>query len=354
MALPLPQSNGLAFQEGANSGSELINRLMQQIARQKELEETAKYHQGSMDLDRNKYGLEREKFGLEKQQQPLRLDLLKAQAEAQRALAGNRSLGGSGMGTGGKEELFFQSLVDKDNPQFGGDKQKVYQAANRLRQGETTLEDGTPINPLSPASRASFDRITKSGSTSGQVNQMLNAKGADEEIKTLSNLATQWNKPYGNTYLNKSPQQIVDTFKNDEVSQTRLGEFIAAQQLQNEIAQIETRLAMGQPGITNTHDLMKLGAQQIDARYPILSQKAREVAQKRFVYALQQGLKAREKIGIGASGAVSNPAPSAAGNKNNTSNVKSKSLDQWAQEAIQNGADPQAVAAKLAQLKGGG
>lgn len=327
MALPLPGSGGDAFVKGLDTGSSMIDRLMQR--RQKD-----------------------EELGMEKEQMPLKLDLLKAQAEGQRALAGQRGQGGQGLGTGGKEELFFQSLVAKDNPQFAGDPQKIYEASNALRMGQSTLADGTPINPLSPASQSSFDRITKGTTTSSQINQMINAKGADAEIDTLSNLATQWNKPYGTTYLNMSPAQIMDTFKNDEASQTRLGEFAAAQQLQNEIAQIETRLAMGQPGITNTHDLMKLGLQQIDARYPMLSQKAREVAQKRFVYALKKGLEARGRVGIGASSALSNSP--ASGGQSSSSSGKGKTAAEWARETLGPNATPEQIDALVQKLKGQG
>ena len=187
----------------------------------------------------------------------------------------------------------------QDNPGMSFDDAK--QVAGQALNGEDV--------GLSGNSAALLDFINKRRTNSSLSTSAINAKQADAEIDTLSKLSTEWNKPYGDTYMNMSPAQVVDTFKNDEESQTRLGKFIAAQQLQNEIAQIETRLAMGQPGITNTHDLMQLGMQQINAKYPMLSQKARAEAQKQFIYALKKGLESRQKVGINVSSAFSKSPP---------------------------------------------
>ena len=81
------------------------------------------------------------------------------------------NMGGSGLGTGGKEQLFYQNAVSQDNPQLGNDASKIYEAANVLAQGGDTLSDGTKLNPLSASARASLDRVTKYGTTAQGINQ---------------------------------------------------------------------------------------------------------------------------------------------------------------------------------------
>jgi hypothetical protein len=199
--------------------------------------------------------------------------------------------------------MLFQNLVKKDNPSLTPD--QVYEASNVLRQGGQILSDGTRINPLSPAARASYDRLVKYGSTSPLITGNIRGEQAEKEIDTLSRYAQEGLRPYGTTYLGYSPQQIVDTFKTDNASQDRLGDFIGAKQLQYEIAQNEIKLANGQPGITSTQELMDLGMQNIKASYPKLSQRARERAQQFFVNGLKKGFEARKTVPIGATSANS-------------------------------------------------
>lgn len=223
-----------------------------------------------------------------------------------KSLINLNNMGGRGLGTGGKEELMFQQFVSKDNPQLGNDPNKVYEAANALREGRTTLSDGTPLNQLSYASKKSFDRIIRGSTTSGALTPLINAGQSEQEINVLSKYAQEGLKPYGNTLLNKSPEQIIDSFKNDEDSQKKLGKFIASQQLQYEIAQNEIRLANGQPGVNSTQELMHIGQQTIDAKYPKLSYTARQEANKFFLDALKEGYQARKKVGVSPSSILGN------------------------------------------------
>jgi len=222
----------------------------------------------------------------------------------------------AGLGTGGNEELLFQDFVAKDNPHLK-DPRQIYEAANVLREGGDQLSDGTKLNPLSPASRMSFDRLIKGTTTSGAMTPLINANQAEAEINELSKFAQEGLKPYGTTYFNKSPDQIMDSFKSDEKSQKKLGKFIASQQLQYEIAQNEIKLAMGQPGVTSTQELMALGHQMINTNYPKLSYTARQEANRYFMEALKRGLEARKKKGISISNAL----------KNNNANESSESFN---------------------------
>jgi len=113
--------------------------------------------------------LEVEKLRLQNQFYP---QLTEAQIQAQKAMANLRSMGGAGgMGVGDKAELAFQKYVSQDNPQLKNDPAKIYEASNVLRQGGTQLSDGTSLNPMSPASQSSLDRVIKSGNTAQGLNQ---------------------------------------------------------------------------------------------------------------------------------------------------------------------------------------
>ncbi len=103
----------------------------------------------------------------------------KAQQEINesKALSNYRSMGGANLGTGGSEELFTQSLVKRDNP--GLSDEQVYAARNAYAQGKTELPDGTPLNPMSPATQAALDRITKGTTTAQGLNQQRFARTTD-------------------------------------------------------------------------------------------------------------------------------------------------------------------------------
>lgn len=119
--------------------------------------------------------------------------LTNAQIENYKALSNYRSLGGGstgGLGAGGKEELFFQNLVSKDNPQLGNDPAKIYEASNVLRKGGNRLSSGEYLNPLSPASTEALNRITKYGNTAQGLNQQRFASTLEDMFKIANEHST--------------------------------------------------------------------------------------------------------------------------------------------------------------------
>jgi hypothetical protein len=211
--------------------------------------------------------------------------------------------GQSGFGVGGKEELMFQNFVAKDNPQLQTPEQ-IYEAANALREGKMQLADGTPLNPLSGAARASLDRITSQTAPAAVRTSMIQANQAESEMNVLQKYAQRGLAPYGTTYFGMSPEQVSDTFKSDKESQKRMGRFIAAQQLNFDIAQQQIKIAQGEAGVTSTEHLMQLAQQAIKAKYPRLSKEARQEAQDYLTEALKEGLNARKRAGISISKAM--------------------------------------------------
>lgn len=208
--------------------------------------------------------------------------------------------GGPGGSTGSRDYMAYTNGVAQDNPDFTPE--QIREASDVLAKGGTHLSDGTPINAMSFGTRAAFDRAVKATTTAGQINQSNLANQAESEIDVLTNYANKLRAPYGTTYFGMSPQQIADTFKNDDKSQEQLGGLVAANALEFENAQIRNRLAQGQPGVTSTKMLMDEAQQHIKTYWPRMSAKARQFANQKLNEALRLGLEARNKVGVGAGG----------------------------------------------------
>jgi hypothetical protein len=238
-----------------------------------------------------------------------------------------KNMGGGQASTGAKDDIMFQALVGKDNPNLTS--QQIYQASNILSQGGNTFPDGTPI-VFSPASQRALDRSIRPTTTASLITKGVNANQAESELGVLSKYAQEGLEPYGNTFYNKSPQQIADTFKTDDESQKRLGKFVASQALQYEIAQNRIKLANGEPGVGSTQELMQLAKQNIDAKYPMMSWKARKETNRYIDEALREGLKARNKVGISTSSATGNKYSNQQNSKHDFSKMSDEELQRIA------------------------
>ncbi len=239
--------------------------------------------------------LEAERLKMQNQYYP---QVTEANIAGQRALSNLRNAGGSGMGVGQKELKGFENQLSQDHPEWTPE--EINQAANAYISGENTLEDGTQLPPIGGKASSFLNQIAKRGTTAPLITSGVKANQAEAELEVLNDYANKGLKPYGTTYFNKSPEQVLDTFKSDPESQKRLGKFIASQALQFEIAQNRIKLANGQPGVTSTQELMNLSKQTLKAKYPRLSGEAREEATRYMDEALRKGLKARQSVSTGA------------------------------------------------------
>lgn len=209
-----------------------------------------------------------------------------------------------GQGRGGvniQQQAKLMEDLKRDNPSFTDE--EAFEAAGNLVDGKQTMDDGSPFK-ASGLTRKNASKVALQSTTSSLATNLVQGKQAESEINVLSKFALEGIKPYGETYFNKSPDQIYDSLSNDSSAQKKLGRLIAAKQLQYEIAQNETKLAGGQPGVTNTQELMNLGQQSLDTHFPHLSYEAREEAQRYFLEALKQGFKARQKVGTAVNNAT--------------------------------------------------
>lgn len=224
---------------------------------------------------------------------------MQSQVDSRKALADMRALGGAGLGAGGREEMLFQQLVAKDNPQLTPE--QVYEASNVLRMGGDKLANGTSIKDLSPAARSSFDRLVKYGTTNPLITQGKGAQQAEKEIDVLGRYIMQAVAPYGDTLAGYSPKQIIDTFSPKKEDQIALGRLAASQQLQTDLAAIQNKLNSGQSTATITNEILDRSEMMLKTKWPRMSNTARQEAMRYLNEALKEGLKARESVPLGAS-----------------------------------------------------
>jgi hypothetical protein len=290
--IPMTKSGGDSFIEGINTSNDMMAKLLAGKQAQQRIQQEALANE---QLNNYRMG----QLNLEKDMNPLRLDLLKAQIEAQKALSNQRS---SGMMNSTAQQKDINSLIaqiKKDNPGLND-----YQAMNIANSYLTgNIQEGIP-DP-SGIAQSYVNQINKRGTTSQLINQTINSKQADAEVEILSKYASEWSEPYGDQFFGYSPKQITDSFSSNQKDQENLGKLIASNALQFEITQVRNRLAAGQSGITNTLELKKDAMQGIKPFFPYLSETARKTANDYLNKALKEGLNARLKIGIDASSATS-------------------------------------------------
>lgn len=214
-------------------------------------------------------------------------------------LAKEEGRGSGGMSTAGKDQQLLFDNMKRANPDFTDD--EIVQAINKVDIGSNRLDSGKHIN-FDYASRQAKAKVDTQGHPAAVTSALQQANQADAELNVFEDYASKFLEPYGDTYFNMSGSQILDTFKNDKQSQERLGDFIAGQAIQYEIAQIRNRIAGGKAGITSTRQLLEESKQHIDARFPRLSQVARERASKQINKVLSEGLEARNKVYKGQAG----------------------------------------------------
>jgi hypothetical protein len=236
----------------------------------------------------------------------------KSQIANNLALSKQRELGLTGLGTGGKEEYYFQNLTGKSNPQFTPE--QIFEASNAVREVKNTLADGTPIN-ITPSMTASLDRIAKYGTTSDLISNAIRGQQAEKEIGVLNKYIGAAIAPYGDTIAGRSPKQIMDTFSNKKEDQINLGRLAAAQQLQTDAAANQNIINSGRPTASITREILRDSETKIKTAWPRMSNVARQESLRYLKEALDETLKAKLSVRLGASGANQSVGTSTSSNK---------------------------------------
>jgi hypothetical protein len=222
-----------------------------------------------------------------------------ADINQKKAMADYYTSGGRGA-AGIQIQSNAQNLINSLNPNLKTPEQQR-QAFDAYVNGDEVLPDGTLLAPLDVKARGGINMWAMKQAPASMISQQIKANQGESELKVLSQMAQKDNAPYATTYKGYSPKQIMDTFKNDDESQERLGNFIAAQQIQYDIAQNQIRIQAGEPGFHTTEGLMKASEQNINKLYPKLSDKARSAAAKRMQLYTEKALDARNAYGINPS-----------------------------------------------------
>lgn len=205
-------------------------------------------------------------------------------------------LGGNGVEMQSQRNLLNQIL--NDNPQLNNDEGMARKALDAYLSRKDTLDNGVQLNAMSPLTQGALNSWTRHQTTAPLITQAVNAQQASAEVNVLEDKIKEYGKDYGATYFNKSPQAMIDSFKNDDASQERLGKLIARQQLTYDLAQMQIRMQQGQSAQAVTQELMHKSGQAIDTNFPKISRKARDAAVTYANKAFKDVMKARQDVGI--------------------------------------------------------
>jgi truncated hemoglobin YjbI len=196
-----------------------------------------------------------------------------------------------------REQLVKQIAIA--NPQIANDPTKLREAVNDVIAGKPMLSDGTPLT-VDELVQGALNNYAKNQTTSPLLTNQVNANQAEAEQNVLTNLQKEYIAPYGDTYKGHSFAQIADSFKDDDASQQKLGQYLAAQTLLYEQTQLQQRLAGAKSSVAATQEILNsspIAATVSDLR---LSGKAKQAYLKTMQDAMTKLLNARNKVGIGA------------------------------------------------------
>lgn len=204
-----------------------------------------------------------------------------------------------GQGRGGVDQQDLRKLgmqLQKEHPDWN--ENKLDEAISAYMAGTNKLSNGEELPVPSGQVDHFLNTLAGRESTAANRTQGIRSNQAEIENQVLGKYIQEGLAPYGDTILNKSPDQIIDSFKSDKESQIKLGKLIAAQALQFEQAQLRIKMAGGTPSLGQTRELEKMSGQMIDLKTPRLSSIARQEANKQIDKALNEGVEARNKYGI--------------------------------------------------------
>lgn len=293
---------------GTNTGmEEFLKQLQigqQNRAKNQELQQTALSNDQLNQYRQAQMGIAKQELGLKQQEAPLNMDLLKARIEGEKALADWRRKGGGGKySTGTGDELKYHATVADYNPDLSAE--QLREASDAYAEGKDELSDGTKLAPINPTIQRALDRAFKSTTTSPLITQGVKANAAEQEMPVIDKAIKEGRSPYGDTVMGISGQQIKDTFdKDNKEAQTRLGNYIASDLLAFDKAALQTRMAGTENGVTIINEIMDKAKQTVKAKYPMLSDEARQVALEKVGKVLSDMIKARNRYGLGATQAV--------------------------------------------------
>lgn len=194
---------------------------------------------------------------------------------------------------------FALDAIKSANPNLTSDLDAM-QAYEAYRSGKMELPDGTPIVPMTETINDAMSGYLKGTTTAKAINASIMTNQADAEQQALLQFIKKYQQGYDTTYFGHSPAQILDSFKNDDASQEKLGKFLAARQFNYDMAQIIQKVNGAQSSLGATHEILDSSKQLIKSEFPRLSGKARDAYLSGVSEGLNTIVNARNKVSISA------------------------------------------------------
>lgn len=128
------------------------------------------------------------------------------------------------------------------------------QALNNIANGKTLEEAGREIG-LTEEEAANLGK--KFAPTGAIRTDIAEVKGAAAEEAFLGKKISEGIAPYAQQYFGVSPEQIMDAFKDDDLSVDKQAKFLAAKALEPEKALLQIKMASGSNAYKAIHDVME-------------------------------------------------------------------------------------------------
>lgn len=219
------------------------------------------------------------------------------------AMANFYNMGGGRGGVEGQSQQQVRQLIGVMNPQLKGDVNKIIEAENQYYAGKNKLADGTKLAPMTTTLQQALSTAEYHSTPAALLTQQMKANQSEAALDSIQSMAQDDMAPYGRTVLGISPLAFKDSLEYNDGSQkykdtqTRLGNFMAANAIQFEQALLRTAMSGGPAGIKAVNELMKESRQYIDQNYPTMSPEARLAANKRLNQYFKKIIDARNSIG---------------------------------------------------------
>lgn len=275
--IPMPEQPGEAFA----GGTDIFNNLMKTPLERQKLSQEA-----LANAQLNKYRMG--ELGLAQQELPSKIALHQAMKQYYEQ-------GGGGIGSVGSKDINAARAYIMQNR--GISAKEADEIINKGLSGDAT--------GLSNLEKKMIENIASYKTPAALITQGVRGSQAEAEMPILDAAISEGREPYGDTVFGQSWQHYKDMFNTkDEAAQTRIGNYIASDVLNFDKAALQAKMAGTESGVTILNEVMDKAKQTIKAQYPMLTDKARQVALEKVSSTLKKALKARQSINLSAIGAM--------------------------------------------------
>lgn len=274
--IPMPGSYGESFNRGIESGSNLMNRLMQQKQAQQQLaqqqallpfqmaeyEHKAQMHPLDLQFKQAQINSELAKpneYEFKKERQPLDLELLRQKIEHEKAKTQKSKISSAGSSEDRKRQLTTpwanMTTTQRENMAALANGLRIRPDAftKGMLEGKTFEQIGAE-NGYSPQDIESV--MPKYFATASNVTQQNQREQNLAELEVMEDTITDWMAPYARKFAGMSPKQIADSFGGKNIDS--LAKYYAALSLQPEMAALRIKVMGGNMSHAGLEEIVKL------------------------------------------------------------------------------------------------